>query len=132
MDPFSLCVPRPVLLACVRNPAPVLLVRARALPPLAPGLILQVHGPVPEEACRLRVTAVTGRDPLAVALTLLTTCRGCGGPVSSYDALCDQRCFRCWVDALVAAPVVHPPVPAPVPFPRFRVVRGTRRLPLAL
>ena len=107
MDPFTLCVPRSVLMACVHDPAPVLMLHAGALPPLAAGVVLHVHGPVPEEACRLRVTAVAGRDPVAVAVTLLTTCRVCGGPISAYDALCDQRCFTCWVADLAAEPL-HP------------------------
>jgi hypothetical protein len=107
MDPFTLCVSRSVLLACIRDPAPVLMMRAGSLPPLAPGVVLHVHGPIPEEACRLRVTAVAGRDPIAVAVavTRLTTCRVCGGPISSYDALCDQRCFLCWLADLVAEPL---------------------------
>ena len=107
MDPFTLCVPRSVLMACVRHPAPVLMMRTGSLPPLAAGVVLHVHGPIPEEACRLRVTAVAGRDPIAVAVTLLTTCRVCGGPISAYDALCDQRCFTCWVADLAAEPL-HP------------------------
>lgn len=137
MEPYTLWVSRPVLMACVREPAPVLMVRAGFLPPLGPGVVLHVHGPIPEEACRLRVTAVAGRDLVAVAVTLLTTCRVCGGPIAAYDALCDQRCFRCWLDALAAEPtgrerLLQPG--SPVTASRTHVVRRSRRrrLPVAL
>ena len=133
MDPFTLGVSRSILTACVTDPAPILMVPADVWGLVAVGAVLRVHGPIPEDACRLQVTAVAGRDPLAVAVTLLTICRICGGPISPYDALCDQRCFLCWVHDLAAEPPAIARAPlSPLPLRTYTLQRRPRRLRTAL
>jgi len=128
-EPLPLIVSQTVLTACITEPAPVLLVSAGELPGVTVGRVLRVSGPVADHACRLVVTALAGRDPLAVSLTLLTTCRVCGGPVAAYDALCDQRCFGCWLAALEAEPP-RPAAPRPLPLRTFIFRRRARPRPV--
>lgn len=97
------------------------------------GAVLRVHGPIPEDTCRLQGAAVAGRDPQAVAVTLLTTGRIGGGPISPYDALCDQRCFLCWVHDLAAEPPAIAQAPlSPLPLRTYTLQRRPRHLRTAL
>ncbi|MGC8490025.1 MAG: hypothetical protein ACP5QO_17640 [Clostridia bacterium] len=128
-EPLTLAVSQTVLIACITEPAPVLLVSAAELPAVIVGRVLCVSGPVPDHACRLVVTALAGRDPLAVSLMLLTTCRVCGGPIAPYDALCDQRCFSCWLAALEAEPP-RPAAPLSLPIRTYILHRRSRPRPV--